>query len=83
MKVRDKSRKLVCTDKENTKITGDNFHHVFNRESNADWEYVNKNEQKKCVNEFAKELLFPEFNSVVNKLVWHKNPGFNGVSSIF
>ena len=43
MKFRDKSGRLSCLDKDNTKVTGEHFHHVFNRESNVNWDRVEKN----------------------------------------
>ena len=35
---------------------------------------------KNCAHELADELLFEEFNNAVEKILWHKNPGFNRVS---
>ena len=59
MKFRDKSRKLVCVDEENAKIDGDQFHVIFNSESNEDCYHEIKTKQKSFVIELAEELLFP------------------------
>ena len=37
------------------------------------WSTLKKN--RKCPRELADDLSFEEFNSAVNKLVWHASPG--------
>ena len=80
MKFKDRNSNLAKMDVENTRIVGEHFSKVFNRDSKLDWEYVNKTPNKKLIQELAQELTFEELDKAVNALAWHKSPSINRVS---
>ena len=61
-------------------IICNHFTKVFNWECHIDWEHINTIELKRCITKLDDELLFKEFNNVLDKLVWHKSLGFNRIS---
>jgi len=80
MKFRNEQGKIAILDTENTRLAGEHFTKVFNRNAEVDLEYVNRIPRKITLFELADPISFVEFTEAVNKLTWHKSPGMNGVS---
>ena len=71
---------IVRTDTENEKYSGCHFTYVFNRDVEVYWDHVSEFEMKRIIWKIVDPLSFEEFYLAINKLVWHKSLGMNGVS---
>ena len=69
IKFKDESGNLAKTGKDNARIADEHFTKVFKRDSDVDWTHVNKNPQKRRVDELGEDATFDEFNAALGKVV--------------
>ena len=80
MKFRNEQGKIATSDTENTRLAGEHFTKVFNRNAEIDLEYIHRMLRKAILFELADPISFIEFTQAINKLTWHKSSGINRVS---